>query len=262
MALQLIITVVFAVVAFVVACVRLATAMEPSGLFVKGHPLTYALIAVLAVFGVITLVINLRTDKKSAIDTTKEIQPHNFSKVMSFVMLACCVLAAASIIASLMGQRFLIQNFLMIVLPLVTAFSFLPMAVFFSTGKIKGSVPAAALVPVYTTAAMLVVNYVSTTQMSTPAQYGFLIIAQLVNVLFFYYFAKFLTGAACVRHTLITSSFAVVINAAAYIAPFVYDIFSGSLAILRLSDLIGAATCIYALSVFLFIRREKGKNNI
>ncbi|MBR2743546.1 MAG: hypothetical protein IKD89_08145 [Clostridia bacterium] len=256
--MRTVLTAVFSAAAFFLALVRLNTAMEPDGLFAKGHPLTYALSALLIVFFLLNLLLSRKKDGFAAFDTTKE-TPHKFAKIMAFCMLAAGVITAAGFIMEGMGQRFELRIAAMMLLSLITAFTFLPMAVFFGTGKYKSSLVPTALVPVFTTAVMLVVNYISVTQMATPAQYGYLIIAQLANVLCFYYLAKFLSGAPCAGGALVSSSFAAAANAAAYLAPFVYAIIGGTFGAGALQNVLGAVMCFYSIGVLTFITRESRK---
>lgn len=238
---------------------RLNIAMEPDGLFIKGHPLTYALSAVLLLFFVLSILLNLKKDKFGAFDIKKQSSVYKYGKAMSFIMLASCIISAVGYIAAGMGQRFEMRIAVMVLLSAVMAFTFLPLAVFFGSGKYKTSLIPAALVPVFITAVMLIVNYISVTQMATPAQYGYLIIAQLSNVLCFYYLAKFLSGASCARGAIVSSSFAAVANCAAYIAPLLYAVFNGQFTAASLQGILGAAECFYAIAVLLFVKRESVK---
>ena len=257
--LQAVLTVIFSAAALVLSLIRLNTAMEPDGLFIKGHPLTYALSALLILFFILSVLLNIKKDKFGTLDITKQISPHGFGKVMAFVMLAACVISAVGFIAAGMGQRFEMRTAVMVLLSVIMAFTFLPIAVYFASGNYKTSLVPAALAPVFITAVMLIVNYISVTQMATPAQYGYLIIAQLANVLCFYYLAKFLSGAPCARGAVITSSFAAAANAAAYVGPFVYAIVGGSFTAGSLQGILGVASCFYAIAILLFVRRESVK---
>ncbi len=227
--MQLILTAIFSAAAIILNIVRYFTAMEPSGLFIKGHPLTYILTALLIVFFVICLVLNMSGKKTLRLEVSERQTPCTFAKIMSFVMIGASVLLAASYASGFLSAGTPVaQDMISIVFALAMAFSFLPVAVFFATGEAKPSTAGFALIPVLTIAALTIIGYVSVTQMSTPAQYGYIMIAQLANVLFYFYTAKLFTGSNCARQTLAMSSFAVAANGAAYFAPLLTAVLTNS----------------------------------
>jgi len=254
--LQLLLAVVFAVAAFIVALLRFAFAMEPSGLFERGHPLTYALIAIFLVFVVMSVPLGKQLVGDFKLNTKKQLAPYHFGKAMSFVMMACCVIYAGATVAELMNKPFEAQYFFLVVLPIIMACAYLPIAVFFATGKQKPNTPLIALIPVVVSAILLIAEYVSTTQMATPAQYGFVIVTQLVNILFLMYTAKFLSGAKCSAQLIMTSGIAIVANAMGYLAPFIFAIASHTFDASSLKCFVGIAMCVYASAISVFVRRE------
>jgi hypothetical protein len=182
-------------------------------------------------------------------------------------MIVASFLKIVSIFTGFSASKINIGDIIILLLTFLTVFYYIAIFTLYNKGKIINYMSGIALIPVLWTVAILVVNYVSLTQMSTTPEYCYTILAYLVNILFFYYVAKVLSGYKNVLYCLIASAFAVVINGVAYLSPLIYDISKNSYISAKqflayaLGNIIFIFIIPFALSFIMFLLKET-KNNI
>lgn len=217
-------TLIIFICSSILAFLRLSFAVEISGLFIKNHPASITLAVFLIICAVVIVFISIKKYRFLEIDIKNNISASNFGKVCSILMLIATFLKIVSLFLNFFATKINIGDIIILLLTFITLFYYIAILTLYNKGTAINYISSVALIPVLWSVAILVVNYVSLTQMSTTPEYCYIIFAYVINILFFYYIAKVLSGYKCTVHALIACSFAAVINAVAYLSTTVYNI--------------------------------------